>query len=219
MVARTLGIVLIALSAITPASGSLRATADRRAIQWSDAIVHAKLVKIVDPSNNTYSFTVTDSIDGSLKPGDQISVYDVSPPAADSATSAPLTADDLGKNFRLLLRARPDHTYITVNLAVSDPSDTEGRDAFKQLVEETRKADADLTDDQIKTQALAYANAQDDTEAEQAQDALEQMGLKAIPVIRDAMTEANDIGRQRLSTVIKDLTPPGETRPTTQPQK
>jgi hypothetical protein len=213
------GIVLITLIVAVSSGAALRPTADRRAIQWSDAIVHAKLGKIVDPSNNLYSFTVTDSIDGSVKPGGQIIVHDVVPPAADAAVGGPLTADDLGKNFRLLLRAKPDKTYTAVNISPSDPSDTEGSDAFKQLVEETRKADADLTDDQIKTQALAYANAQDDTEAEQAQDALEQMGLRAVPIIREAMSSTNDIGKQRLSTVIKDLTPSGENEPTTQPSK
>jgi hypothetical protein len=212
-------VILIALTIAFTARASLRPTADRRAIQWSDAIVHAKLGRIVDSANNVYSFTITDAIDGSLKPADQITVRDLQAPSADSPPAPPLTTDDLRKNFRLLLRQKPDHTYIAVNIAPSDPSDTEGSDAFKQLVEETRKADASLTDDQIKTQALAYANAQDDTEAEQAQDALEQMGPKAVPVIREAMTGVNDIGKQRLETVIKDLTPPGEDEPTTQPSK
>src|ERR1019366_10752073 len=102
MVARTLWIVLIALIASAPARACLRVTADKRAIQWSDAIVHARLEKIVDPASEMYSFTVTDTTDGSLKPDEKIVVHHVIPNGAAPACGGHLTPDDLGKTFRLL---------------------------------------------------------------------------------------------------------------------
>jgi hypothetical protein len=216
---KALGIVFIALTFTTLGWACLRPTADRRAIQWSDAIVHAKLQTIVDSEAEVYAFVVTDTIDGSLQPTQQILVHHVIPDASAPACGGHLTADDLGKSYRLLLRGHAGHPYILVNIAVDDPADTSGSDAFKQLVEETRKADASLTDDQMKTQALAYANAQDDTEADQAQETLEQMGIKAVPMIRQVMSVSNDVGKQRLAAVIKELIPQGEDNATTQPNK
>jgi hypothetical protein len=212
-------IAFISLVASSTAFACLRATPDKRAIQWSDAIVHGKLVTIVDPAREIYNFNVTDSIEGSLKPGQELRVRHITPNGADQSCGGHLTTDDTGKSFLLLLRAADDHGYVIVNITSADKADVPGADAFKQLVEETRKADASLTDEQMKVQAEAYANAQDDTEADQAEEALRQMGPRAVPMIEQVMKEASDIGKHRLATVAKDLTPPIEDVATTQPSK
>src|SRR5258707_179425 len=177
-------IAFISLIASSAAFACLRATPDKRAIQWSDAIVHAKLVAIIDPTKEIYNFNVTDSIDGPLKPGQELRVEHLAPPGADQACGGHLTTDDTGKNFLLLVRSTSNHDYGMVNITSADKSDGHGADAFKQLVAETRKAEASLTDEQMKIQAQAYADAQDDTEADQAEEALRQMGPKALPMIR-----------------------------------
>jgi hypothetical protein len=212
-------IAFISLIVSSAAFACLRATPDKRAIQWSDVIVHAKLVTIVDPAKEIYSFNVTDSIDGSLKPGQELRVQHITPAGGDQSCGGHLTVDDTGKNFLLLLRSANNHDYVVVNITSADKSDALGADAFKELVEETRKAEASLTDDQMKVQAEAYANAQDDTEADQAEEALRQMGPKAVPMIEQVMKDAGDIGKHRLATVAKDLAPPLEDAAATQPSK
>lgn len=241
------GLLALAIGiSATPARACLREQPDRRAIQWSDAIVHAQLVAVAagpaaasaTPSGASsaasganaraiYDFRILDSVDGPLPAGSAVRVLQVMPPGmANDPCGGHLTGDDVGKHFLVLLLRRPPVgdgvPYVVVTIAPAD-TDPSAISAFAQLVADTRKDERSLTLDQAKAQAQALADAQDDTEAEQAEDALRDMGPKAVPGIRQVMDSPATLnqGRQELAKLIKDLLPPViegvTTQPTTQP--
>ncbi len=199
----------------------LRATPDKRAIQWSDLIVHAKLKSIPTldaEQHEVYDFDVADVIDGSLKSQQTITAIHIVPGGLPDSCSGHLTPEDIGKPYLLLLRHQTGNgNFVIVTIAPVDSGDPAAAEAFKQLVAETRKAEAAVTPALAKAQATAFADAEDDTEAEQAEDALRQMGSKAIPAIWEAASATSQMGKSRLNKLIDELTPPNEiAKPATQ---
>jgi hypothetical protein len=212
-----------------------REQADRRAIQWSDAIVHAQLIATaVDHAGGAsdgggggnravYDFRVIDSVDGPLVPNAAVRVLQVTPPGltADPCGQR-LTSDDVGKRFLILLLRRPSMgdgvPYVLVTVAAAD-TDPSAIAAFAQLVADTRKDERSLMPDQARAQAQTLAGAQDDTEAEQAEQALRDMGPKAVPGIRQVLDAAvtSNQGKAQLAKLIKELLPPAIEGVTTQP--
>ncbi len=199
------------------ALASLCQSADMRAIQWSDAIAHADLLRV--KPDGVCEFRVTEVIDGSLSAQQTVIAQNLTPAAATDSAGRYLTDDNLGKNFLLLLRHRRtggDKTFLIVYVAPAD-TDASSIAAFADLVSETRKDEKALTDDTVKAQAQALADAQDDTEADQAEQTLRDMGEKAVPAIKQVMASETDIGKERLARVIKDLQPAIDQASTTQP--
>jgi hypothetical protein len=51
-------------------------------------------------------------------------------------------------------------------------------------------------------------NAADDTEESQAEQAILEIGPKALPVLKDALAAADDSGKGRINKVIRQISPP-----------
>ena len=107
----------------------------------------------------------------------------------------------------MLLRKVPAGWQV-VTIGARDSQDPTARDALKQLIAETRKADADVTTAQAEVQARTLSDAQDDTEADQAEQTLLDMGPRAAPGIRIVMEATSTIGKNRLNKVLADILPP-----------
>ncbi|HSV16462.1 MAG TPA: hypothetical protein VLI90_19525 [Tepidisphaeraceae bacterium] len=212
--------VLCCTAYCTLAPACLRPSPNKRAIQWSTAIVHAKLRTVAarGAGGEQYGMEVVDVLEGPLKPGETVNAKHTIPSGNRDQCAGVLTNDDAGKTFLFLLRqGAHDGDWQVVTDQAIDPADPTDAEAFKQLLAETRKAEAALTDDQVKAQALALANAEDDTEAQQAEDTLLDMGPKAVPAIRSVLESSTPIGKHRLEKIIKDVTPPTDQSKTPSP--
>jgi hypothetical protein len=210
---RLLLIVIACLLCCTKAPACLRPRPDKRAVQWSTAIVHAKLRSVAarGAGGQEYQMEVVLVLEGPLKPGENFSAKHTIPSGNREMCAGPLTNDDVDKTFLVLLRpGAHEGDWQIVTTAPLDANDPTAAEAFKQLLAETRKAEASLTDDQVKAQALALADAEDDTEAQQAEDTLMDMGPKALPVVRATLESTTPIGKRRLGKIIKELTPPSD---------
>jgi hypothetical protein len=197
----------------TLAPACFRPSPDKRAIQWSTAIVHAKLRGVAAGGaggGEQYQIEVVSVLEGTPKTGQILSAKHTIPSGNRELCAGVLTNDDADKTFLVLLRpGAHEGDWQVVTDAPLDTADPTAAEAFKQLFAETRKAEAGLTDDQVKAQALALANAEDDTEAQQAEDTLIDMGPKALPAVRAMLDSTTSAGKRRLEKIIKELTPPG----------
>jgi CBS-domain-containing membrane protein len=98
--------------------------------------------------------------------------------------------------------------YILVHLESSADLGKDGIADLRRQIADTRAADAQFSADQARVQANTVANAMDDTEADQAVQALLAMGVKAAPIVREVQKGANDAARERLQQVIDDIALP-----------
>jgi len=177
-----------------------------------------------------YHLNVTDVFDGNSKPGATIAVVRFFRSGAGiSACSLHWNADSVGKSYVLLLRPLgslhldgdasvvQDHGAVTLtdaeNLAVVyglDAADftSDAADDLKHTIADVRAAEARLTTDDARTQALTLAGAVDDTEAAAAEHTLLDMGYKALPTIVTVRDSCDQAGRIRLGPVIHDLSLP-----------
>lgn len=223
-------ILLLAVLLLAPApiaQGCLRAQPDKRAIQWSDTIVRATLratsATTRSASDPGDEFQVIEVIEGKLKAGDAVVTAPVRGSVKPSPCEGILFADEKSKLFLLLLRTGPDGSYAIVTVAPVDAADPTARVAFNQLLQETRKDEAALTDDQVRSTAVTLANAQDDTEAEHAERTLLQMGARAGAEIVRVMATLPDAEKKRLQKVLDEIMPPSKTKAdpttTTQPRQ
>jgi hypothetical protein len=218
--------------------GCLRDALDDRAVQWSTLIVMAKLTAINDPQPLTdpvqyqlYDFQITENIDGSGKPGDTIHVVRFMA-GADSQKSSicgqALEDKQIGKSFLLMLRpeaelrwsesdSNPDprtpelhavKAFVVVHLDLAYDLGSEGLDDAKYTITSTRAAEAQFKVDDAKLQIQTMVDAADDTEESQAEQALLDMGPKALPALNDALAGADPAAKNRLNKVIHQVSPP-----------
>src|SRR4051812_19369753 len=98
---RPLPIALITLMCCTIAPACLRLTPDKRAVQWSDAIIRAKLIGVAarGAGGEQYSLEVTSVLEGSLKQGETINAKHVVATNKPELCAGPLTNDDAGKSY------------------------------------------------------------------------------------------------------------------------
>jgi hypothetical protein len=175
-------------------------------------------------------FEITQVLDGKAKPADHIKIVIFAPPGKmeDSICGDDVTPDLIGKSYVLLLRPeshmhwsgtagaadpRPaelhdQKTWCVVHLDYADDLGTDGIDSIKNTISQTRSSESQFKQDEAKTQAHTLATAADDTEAGDAGHALVEMGVKAIPAIQAEILTADDEAKQRLSAVVKQLSPP-----------
>jgi 3-phosphoglycerate kinase len=78
---------------------------------------------------------------------------------------------------------------------------------LKAFVTKTRSAPAPAND-QLAAQVETVASAHDDTEAADAEKAIQDIGPSAVPLLQERIKTANDAGRTRLRHLIDDLSPP-----------
>jgi CBS-domain-containing membrane protein len=97
---------------------------------------------------------------------------------------------------------------MIVYLESMDDIGSDGLDDAKYTISSTRAAEAQFSADDARTQAETVINAADDTEQSQAEQALLDMGPKALPVLKDEMGKAGDVEKERLRKVIDAVSPP-----------
>jgi hypothetical protein len=181
-------------------------------------------------SNNfqLFDFEVTSTLDGASKPGDHVSVvrFSSGSDAGNSSICHQLLAESqIGKSFLVLLRPEKDlawgggfdprtsqvhdiNAFMIVYLESMDDIGSDGLDDAKYTISSTRAVEAQFSADDARTQAEAVINAADDTEQSQAEQALLDMGPKALPVLKDEMGKAGEVEKERLRKVIDAVSPP-----------
>jgi hypothetical protein len=220
----------------------LTANIDKRAVQWSTAIVQAKLTSLGDkidlpasdpattrpsgrPTAIAYrivSFEVTDNVDGTPQPGDVVKALVLIGGRPGDGICPALLPESIGKKYILLLRPFeqtsldvPDNTPLSIprgamvivsQLGESDMN-AETMNDLKTFVVKTRAA-APMNNDQLTAQVDAVATAHDETEADQTEKAIEEIGPDAVPMLQARLASANDAGKTRLKRLISDLSPP-----------
>ncbi len=227
--------ILITLLIWADARACMREQLDDRAIQWASLIVEAKLTKIDDaqPLPTTqpgsavkevlYHFQVQSMFDGIGVAGDEIRVVRFlgEPTAAGTPCAISLDKSSVGKSMILTLRKADQVTlpknasienakemFVLVHLADAKDYDANGRADLKRQIGEVRKSESAVDDKQIAQQVHAAAFAEDDTEANEAEEAIKQMGPKAIPELQKVMPDAPPAGKTRLKRLTEELTPP-----------
>lgn len=227
--------VLMALLIWADARACMRGQLDDRAIQWASLIVEAKLTKIdnAHPLPTTqpgpavkqvvYHFQVQSMFDGIGGVGDEIKVVRFVGQASESPTSCAvsLNKSSVGKSMILTLRKADEvtlpknasvetakGTFVLVHIADAKDYDANDRADLKRQIAEVRKSESAVDDKQIAQQVHAAAFAEDDTEANEAEDAIKQIGTKAIPELQKVMPDAPPAGKTRLKALLDDLTPP-----------
>jgi hypothetical protein len=179
----------------------------------------------------TYDFEITASYDGPGKVGEKVRVirFILGPDSQKSSICGQaFTHSQVGKSFLLLLRPEADlswgerandsdprtpelhalKSFVVVHLESARDLGTDGLEDAKYTISSTRAAEAQFKVDDAKLQAQTMINAADDTEESQAEHALTEMGPKVVPVLQDAMTQADPAGRSRLQRVIRSVSPP-----------
>ena len=238
VVVRRVALLLLAIAAI-PAFGCLRDSLDDRAVQWSTLIVMAKLTAVHDPQPLTdpfqyqlYDFQVTSTLDGAGKAGDTVHVVRfISGPNSQKSSicGQAFTDKQIGKEFLLLLRPEADmrwsesdsnpdprtpqfhdlKAFVVVHLDLAYDLGSEGLDDAKYEISNVRAAETQFKADDAKLQVQTMINAADDTEESQAEQAILDMGPKAVPTLRDALaTVDDDAARARVNKMIRALSPP-----------
>jgi hypothetical protein len=183
-----------------------------------------------------YEFEITSVLDGK-KPSKTASIirFLTEPDAQkNSVCGQQLTAAQIGKSFLLLLRPESDlrwsdtanapdprtaqlhklEAFSVVHLESTDDLGAEGLADAKYTISSTRQAEAQFNPDDAKVQVQTLINAADDTEQDQAEHAILEMGPKALPVLNQTLSGANDLSRARLQEVIDALSPPAITTAT-----
>jgi len=177
-----------------------------------------------------FQFQVGQCLDGQAKAGDQIPVIRFIEAGNDQTTlcGQGLLKEQIGKSFVLLLRPQdqvrwsknrsdPDprtlqindlKAFVIVHLESADDLGKEGLADLKYTISDTRAAEAAFDKDDAKVQAQTLVGAADETEADQAEHALLEMGPKALGVLRSVAANASDAGRARLDRVIEAVSPP-----------
>jgi hypothetical protein len=97
---------------------------------------------------------------------------------------------------------------VVVHLESAYDLGADGLEDAKYTISSTRAAEAQFKADDAKLQVQTMINAADDTEESQAEHALMEMGPKAVPVLEDAMPQADQEDRARLQRVIRAVSPP-----------
>jgi hypothetical protein len=168
------------------------------------------------------SFEITDIVDGTATPGDTVKALVLIGGQPGDSICPPLLPESVGKKFILLLRPFeqtsldvPDNTQLSVGpgamvivsqLGEADMN-SETMNDLKAFVTKTRSAPP-ANNDQLAAQVDTVANAHDDTEASEAEKAIEDIGPDAVPMLDARLKTANDAGRTRIRHLIDDLSPP-----------
>ena len=205
--------IVIAGFDVAPASACWRTAADRRAIQWSDAIILADYIGEKKLPTDYFDLQVVSTIDGKLKAGDPFVARQFPAPGVESCPNH-LSDDDRGHRFLVLLHQEKNGDWDIVYLSPESSADL---NSLKDLIAGVRREDAAVTDERVQSLVDTLVNAQDDTEAGEADQALREIGPRGQNVIELALEKTTDLGKTRLKKVLADVLPPTSIAPTTQP--
>jgi len=178
-----------------------------------------------------YDFEITAVLDGAKRPGDTVSIirFLTEPDTQkNSVCGQQLTSSQIGKSFLLLLRPETDlrwsdtpnqpdprtaqvhelKAFAVVHLESMDDLGAEGLADAKYTISSTRQAEAQFNADDAKVQVQTLMSAADDTEQDQAEHAILEMGPKALPALNHALATADDVGKTRLQKIADAISPP-----------
>jgi hypothetical protein len=175
-----------------------------------------------------YTFDVTNVFDGSDKPQQVQVIRFIGPESTRTDPGLELSHRTLGKSYVLMLRPEsltrwsdsPDdsdprtddlhalNAYILVHLELSDDLGPDGIADLRHQIADTRAADSQFSPEQARLQARTLARAADETEADQAEQTLENMGYRAIASIEHVMKSVSETGKARLQRVLNAIQVP-----------
>jgi hypothetical protein len=212
------------------AQACMRQQLDARAVQWSNLIAKATFSGMEDPKPLadgikivTYHLTLQRVLDGVGVAGDKIDIVRFFGNTTDDSKTCEVSLDNnaKGKSFIVALRKADQATlpkgvklehakdlYVPVFIADGSDYDAGATEDLQRLISDTRKSESAAGDQDIKQQVHAAAYAEDDTEASEAEDAIKQMGTKALPELQKQMKDAPSAGKTRVKRLIDELTPP-----------
>ncbi|MGA3066196.1 MAG: hypothetical protein ABSF29_05035 [Tepidisphaeraceae bacterium] len=181
----------------------------------------------------TYTFQISDVFDGpDLTAPIQVIRFQGPQETRSNPCGQTFDQQSLGKAYVLMLRSESDvpwsdqptdvdprtpalhalGAYVLVHIESSADLGKDGLADLRQQIADTRAAEVQFSADQARTQATTLATAADDTEADQAEQALLAMGIKAIPIIQEVQKGATDLGKTQLQRVIDTLAVPAIVR-------
>lgn len=181
-----------------------------------------------------YDFEITKLLDGAGKPGDHLSVvrFMADPDVQqDAICGQALTPTQIGKSFLLLLcpesdlrwsgrKDQPDlrtqqvhdlKAFVVVHLESMRDLGTDGFEDAKYTISSTRQAEAQFNADDAKVEVQTLISAADDTEQAEAEHAILEMGPKALPTLKHALKNADDVDKARIQKMIDAVSPPSLT--------
>lgn len=181
-----------------------------------------------------YDFEITTVIDGAGKPGNHVSIirFMAEPDVQKNAICGQaLTPSQIGKSFLLFLRPESDlrwsgredqpdlrtqqvhdlKAFVVVHLESMRDLGTEGFEDAKYTISSTRQAEAQFNADDAKVQVQTLIDAADDTEQEEAEHAILEMGPKALTTLKHALTTADTVDKARIQKMIDAVSPPSLT--------
>jgi hypothetical protein len=186
-----------------------------------------------DPSDlrsQICEFEIAQTLDGSAKPGDHIRIIRFLASDDDEHTMCDLdlTTKQIGSPMTLLLTPQADlrwsddpsdpdprtadmknaSAYALVFIASAGPMQPDDLTDLKSLISDTRSDESQFNPDEAKAQAETLAIAADDTEADQAEKSLTEMGPLALPSANAALAHAGPAGKERLLRVIHRISLP-----------
>jgi hypothetical protein len=175
-------------------------------------------------------FEITQTLDGSAKAGDHIHIIRYLAPGDDEHTMCDLdlTPKQIGSPMILLLVPQADlrwsdnptdpdprtadmknsSAYAVVFIASAGPMQPDDLTDLKSLISDTRSDESQFDSADAKAQAETLAIAADDTEANEAEKSLTEMGPQALPAANAALAKAAPAGRERLLRVIHRIALP-----------
>jgi hypothetical protein len=180
-----------------------------------------------------YTFQVSDVFDGPDTTGQVQVIRFIGPEETRSdPCGQDLDEKSLGKAFVLMLRPESQVSwsnqagdidprtsqihdlgaYLLVHLESSSDLGRDGLADLRRQIADTRAAEAQFSSDQARVQANTLATAADETEADQAEQALEAMGIKAAHIVREVQQGASDAAKARLQRVIDAIAVPAIVR-------
>jgi hypothetical protein len=180
-------------------------------------------------SYEIYTFQVSDVFAGPDVTGQVRVIRFLGPDATRSdPCGQELSQQSLGNAYVLMLRPEADvkwsksaseadprddsvhalKAYVFVHLEASDDLGSNGIADLKREIDETRAADSQFSADQAAAEARTLANAADDTEADEAEQALENMGYRAEGAVEEVMRNVGETGKERLERVLNAISVP-----------
>lgn len=180
-----------------------------------------------------FTFQVSDVFDGPDETGQVQVVRFIGPEETRSdPCGQELTHQSLGKAFVLMLRLESQtgwskshndrdprtsqvhalKAFVFVHMESSDDLGSDGIADLRRQIADTRAAESQFSADDAKTQAGALANAMDDTEADEAEQALEGMGYRVQGAVEDVMSGVGETGKERLQRVLNAISVPAIVR-------
>jgi hypothetical protein len=231
---RTYWIVLVGLTCLVPtvaAAAGLTLVADPRAVQWSTQCVTATLISQGGPKAVTADgsigacineFRIRSVIDGKIAADTIVRTMTL----VRMPGGQPDPDLKIGSDYVLLLMplsgasiALPAGTELRlprgIMVAIYEVAEhdlqAERRQELDRVIRETRATDATVNPDLVRGAVAAFTNPHDDTERDQSEKLIYEIGPRAVPELErqlSARPAPSGAAESRIRQAITDLSPP-----------